>query len=465
VEKIKITDVFTPTTPAKYAFVERQGLNDQLVEALMTPGKQVVVYGPSGSGKTTLLVNKLDQLYPDHITTRCTAATTFEALLLSAFDSLDVYYSSTASIKKSHAISAKLEKEYLGIKSSIEATSASESQVSLSRMIPPQLTAQRLAEFCGAAGCCWVLEDFHKIPQSEKVKTSQVMKVFMDTAADFRDVKIVAIGAVDSAREVVQYDPEMRNRVAEIAVPLMNEAESVEVLTKGEELLNLHFGSIKYEIASYSSGLAAVCHQLGLNICFAANIMETAEGKITIDSTQFRKALERYLNDASDTLKAVFDLALKQERKRTFDNTRLILQALTELGHQGGSHADVLKSIRNEEPNYPASNLTSYLHDLRSSKRGGILRFDPTSGKYFFSDPLYLAYAQCLLTPASSLSQRMIRILRYNLDVGILLKGDSKQMYFVGHGVRRPSSGIDTDIAAPQQSVDDTSEDRNGDAK
>jgi hypothetical protein len=48
VEKIKITDVFTPTTPAKYAFVERQGLNDQLVEALMTPGKQVVVYGPRG---------------------------------------------------------------------------------------------------------------------------------------------------------------------------------------------------------------------------------------------------------------------------------------------------------------------------------------------------------------------------------------------------------------------------------
>ena len=55
-DRIRATDVFTPTTPAKFAFVERQALNDQLVDALRTPGKQVVVYGPSGSGKTTLLV-------------------------------------------------------------------------------------------------------------------------------------------------------------------------------------------------------------------------------------------------------------------------------------------------------------------------------------------------------------------------------------------------------------------------
>jgi ABC-type lipoprotein export system ATPase subunit len=75
-------------------------LNDLLVEALLTPGKQVVVYGPSGSGKTTLLVNKVDQLYPAHGTSRCTAATTFESVLLSAFDSLSVYHSSTASIKR-----------------------------------------------------------------------------------------------------------------------------------------------------------------------------------------------------------------------------------------------------------------------------------------------------------------------------------------------------------------------------
>jgi energy-coupling factor transporter ATP-binding protein EcfA2 len=201
VEKTKTTDVFTPTTPARFTFVERQALNDQLVDALRTPGKQVVVYGPSGSGKTTLLVNKLQQLYPDHITSRCTAGTTFENLLLGAFDTLNVFYSSGASVKRSKSISVKLEHDYFTIKSAIEVASSLEEKVSVSRILPSQLTGQRLAELCGAAGCCWLLEDFHKVPTAEKSKLSQIMKVFVDSAADYPEVKIVAIGAVDSARQ------------------------------------------------------------------------------------------------------------------------------------------------------------------------------------------------------------------------------------------------------------------------
>ena len=269
---IKTTDVFTPTTPARFAFVEREELNTQLVDALRTPGKQVVVFGPSGSGKTTLLVNKLEQLYPDHITSRCTAATTFDNLLLGAFDALNIYYSSGASVSRSKSISAKLEQDYFRIKSSIEAASSSQTQTNFTRLLPPQLTPQSLAEFCGAANCCWVLEDFHKVPVSEKERLSQIMKVFMDSAAEYRDVKIIAIGAVDSARQVIQYDPEMRNRIAEIAVPLMTESELVDIMEKGEALLNVRLGVAKQEIASYSSGLGAVCHQLSLNICFAGDI-------------------------------------------------------------------------------------------------------------------------------------------------------------------------------------------------
>ncbi len=380
----------------------------------------MVVYGPSGSGKTTLLVNKLEQLYPDHITTRCTAATTFEALLLSAFDSLNVYYSSTASIKKGRSISAKLETDYFGIKSAVETAASREVQVSLSRLLPPQLTPQRVAEFCGAAGCCWVWEDFHKVPQAEKAKVSQMMKVFMDTAAEYKDVRIVAIGAVDSAREVIQYDPEMRNRVAEIAVPLMMQDELDELLKKGESLLNIRLGKLRHDIAKYSSGLAAVCHQLGLNICFAAGVHETCHKEMVVDATQFRTALERYLSDASDTLKAVFELAMKQQQMRSFDNARLIIRAMAQLGDSGGSHAEILKAVRKTEPKYPASNLTAYLRELQTSKRAEILRYNPVSGKYFFSDPLYLAYSQCLLVPPKE--NVFIRLLDFDLAVTDVLR-------------------------------------------
>lgn len=57
-ESYAATEVFTPTSPARATFVERGTVNDKLVSALSTPGKQIVVYGHSGSGKTTLLINR-----------------------------------------------------------------------------------------------------------------------------------------------------------------------------------------------------------------------------------------------------------------------------------------------------------------------------------------------------------------------------------------------------------------------
>ena len=78
----------------------REEVNDKLVEALMTPGTQLVVYGYSGSGKSTLLRNKLRQIYEREITTRCTSSTSFDQLMLSAFDDLDSYYVTEKSDKK-----------------------------------------------------------------------------------------------------------------------------------------------------------------------------------------------------------------------------------------------------------------------------------------------------------------------------------------------------------------------------
>lgn len=427
---VRTTDVFTPGKPAQLTFVEREAINTQLVDALRTPGKQVVVYGPSGCGKTTLLFNKLHQLYPEHITVRCTAATTFESLLLVAFDLLDPYYTAGASVKRGSALTTSLGADYLKLKSSIEASVSRETTVSLARIVPPQLTPQRLAEFCGAAGCCLVLEDFHKVPVAEKTKVAQTMKVFMDTAAEYAAVRIVAIGAVDSAREVIQYDPDMRNRVAEIAVPLMSREELGAVISKGEALLNMSFGRLGESIAEYSSGLAAVCHQLALSICQAAGVEQTCEQLEVVSRLQLQGALQRYLQDASDTLKAVFDSALRRTRTRRFDNTRLILMAMAGLGSDGGTHAEILREIRRREPDYPPGNTTTYLRQLETSQRGGILRRDSAAGRYHFSDPLYLVYAQCLFDPKRKAAGPGWLDLRTDLD---------KMLIQITQGLRLPS--------------------------
>lgn len=397
-EKYDVRDIFTPTKPAKITFVERFDINDRLVDALHTPGKQIVVYGHSGSGKTTLLVNKLNQIYENSITTRCVTGLTFEQLVLDAFDQLAPFFELDITESRNTGVTSSISIEYLGIKSKIDLADSKHSQVRKQRMLPPQLTPQRLAKFLGESNCCWVLEDFHKIQKEEKTKLAQVMKIFMDMAYDYNDLKIIAIGAVGTAREVVQYDAEMKNRVAEISVPLMNEKELTQILNKGEKALNIIFSkNLNNAIAKYSNGLASICHQLALNICFSHGIYASHNKSRKFESSALHDALTKYIENESDTIKSAFEKALRKQRKQKFDNSRLILKSLTEFEFdEGAIRAQLMDKIRKEEPDYPEGNLTFYLNNLQSEENGRIVRHDGSSGKYLYSNPFHRVFALAL---------------------------------------------------------------------
>ena len=400
-----VTDVFTPTSPARLAFVERKAVQDRLVDALLTPGKQIVVYGHSGSGKTTLLDNKLRQLYANHITTRCMVGMTFDQLLLDAFDQLASFFETSRTVKSESNISASVANEYLGIRAAISAARTETDAHHYERVVPPQLTPQRLARFLGEAGCCWVLEDFHKIEINHKSRLSQAMKVFMDMASDYRFVKMVAIGAVGTAREVVEYDQEMRNRVSEIFVPLMEAAEIVDVLDKGFSLLNLSLSPAnKNLIVKYSNGLAAVAHQLALNTCFAAGAHETMPMHDNLSSENVQRAVERYIEEESDTIKHAFDKALRQKRGGRFDNCRTILETLSEAPAEGMTRSALMQEIKKRYPSYPEGNLSRYLKELATQSRGEIVRYDENSGLYSFSNPFHKAFAMASFDRRSALS-------------------------------------------------------------
>lgn len=385
--------VFTPATPARLAFIEREEVNDKIVNALRTPGKQIVVYGHSGSGKTTLLVNKLHQTYSNHITTQCTRGMTFDQAVLNAFDQLGLFYEKEKTAKNSEKITPALEAEYLGIKFSLAGEKCSEDEVKQERVLPPQLTAQNLAKLIGAASCCWVIEDFHKMDAQEKARMSQVMKVFADTGDSYPCAKVIAVGAVGTAREVVEYDAELKNRVSEIHVPLMSHPEIRSIIDQGSKLLNLTVEkSVGSTIVQYSNGLPAVCHQLCLNLCFASGLVETQESPVHLDETVFQKALQRYVQEASDSLKSLFEAALN-ERKRRFDNGKLILLALANCSPDGARSYEILERVRQIEPAYPSGNLSKYLKELQEERRGALIKYDYNSGMYSYADPIYRVYA------------------------------------------------------------------------
>lgn len=390
-----IYDVFTPTKPAKLTFVERDIINEMLVNALRTPGKQLVVYGHSGSGKTTLLVNKLNQLYERHVITRCMEGLSYEQILIDAFDQLSPYYEENRVTKKTHLISSNISQDFFLIKSQVSGEFSEESESKYTRSLPPQLTPQSLAKFIGEINACWVLDDFHKIDDEERNKISQTMKVFMDMATDYNTVKIIAIGAVDTARRVIEYDTEMRNRIAEINVPMINETEMKLIINTACNLLNISLDiSTINRIIYFSGGHASICHQLCLNMCVLNNIYETCKNNYTINHKNLDAALIEYIENNSNTLKKAFDSAIKTKIKKRYNNAALILRAISELPESGALRSEIYKKITTHyEPNYPHGNLTKFLKVLCTENDNSLLNFDSYSGKYLFKDAIHRAFA------------------------------------------------------------------------
>lgn len=216
----------------------------------------------------------------------------------------------------------------------------------------------------------------------------------MDLSEEYEDLKIVALGAVDTASQVVDYDNEMRNRVSEIHVELMSVDELKGIIKKGEDALNIHIDeNLKDRIANYSNGLASVCHHLCMYMCNAADICDTSIEKTSLSKAHFEEALRLYVEESSDSIRSAFDSAVKQRKKAAFDNGNLILEALSSFSEKGASRNQLLLKIRKKESRYLESNLKYFLSKLQTTEYGGLIRYNSVSAMYSFADPFYRVYA------------------------------------------------------------------------
>lgn len=393
-EILKASEVFTPTSPAKYTFIERESsVNDLLVDSLNTPGKQIIIYGHTGCGKTTLLLNKLNQVYEGYVITRCMASMTFESILLDGFDQLGEFYVDEIENGLDKKDGSSLGLEYSAIKLQISSETTSSTKHKNKRVLPPQLTAQRLAKFFGIKKCCWVLEDFHKILHEEKTKASQMMKIFMDMSFDFPDLKIVALGAVGTGREVVEYDGDMDGRVTEIFVPLMKEKEIISIIKKGEELLRIKFPQeVKEKIARFSSGLASVCHQLCLNMCFAKQINYTQENWTALSIPELDEAIQKYLIQKADSFKAQYDKAIKISQSSSFNLPKEILKTAIEIDSHEFTFHQIYSPLKNIFKTIPENSVKRILEEFQTIERSEVLFMDANSNNYYFSSQFTKAY-------------------------------------------------------------------------
>lgn len=392
-----LEDVFTPTRAAKLNYVKRAELEQLINRSIRIPGTQIILYGHSGGGKTTLVRNILESQNRQYIVTNCVTGTTVDELIINAFDKLNPYYKSEVATKETSKITGSLKSSYISIEAGLASEVASEVSEKKVRALPIQLTFERLGQFLGAANCVWIIEDFHKVDEADKQKLSDIMKAFVDIANDYDKVKIVAIGAVSTAREVVNYSPDINSRVAEINVPLLTDDEIRQVIVNGTKLLNVSFPDILTErTITYSNSLGSLCHQLCYSHCEQMGVEKTASKSFLIPANILNKTIEQYVSQKSDTFQQKLDRALRQ-RKARFENVRLILNAFIHHSKETLTFNELLTKIRDWEPEYPSGNLTNYLKPLTTSNFDEIIRYDENSGRYSFSDPFFRAFCAMAL--------------------------------------------------------------------
>lgn len=389
----ELKEVFTPTSSADISYISRSSVEKKLKKALDIPRKQIVIYGHSGSGKTTILNHIIKEQNLKAITSRCTNNSTIDTIILDAFDSLNPYYTESTNISCKESLTSSIASEYLGIKSSISSTSENSIGEIQKRILPPQLTIQRLCNFIGSAKALWIIEDFHKIPEIEKSKISQMMKLFMDKATDYPDSKIIVLGAADNGYEVVQHDTELNNRISEIEVPLLTTQEIVQIIEKGATALNIDISNeTATEIAKYANCLATVAHQLAYNLCFNNNISKTQRKLVTIPNSELTQAVADFTSEKQDTYKNLY-MKITQQREGKYQNVSIILSALCKMDDNVTQHA-LLTKIQESTPSYPPGNLSTYLKQLYSPEREEVLRNN--AGRISFSEPFFKSYIRML---------------------------------------------------------------------
>ncbi|MGF7141374.1 ATP-binding protein [Roseimarinus sediminis] len=387
----RLKNVFTPSSIARLTYVERLELERDLKKFLEMPGMQIVLYGHSGCGKSTIINNILDELKIRKITSRCESSTTLNDLLLNAFDKLDLYYTSEKSCKESSSIKSELIAKYSEIGAAISGTLTQEEGTTSKRIIPVQLTTQRLAEFLGAANCIWIIEDFHKVNDVEKKKIADVLKIFVDTSTEYPNVKIVCIGAVGTARELVELDSNLSTRIAEIYVPLLKDTELEQIAKKGFNYMNVSFnGPIKNKIIYYSNNLASVCHQICYDICYNKELTKSKLFTTKIREEDFKTAVSSFVRKNTDTYTKIYDRICTDRHRKDI----IVSLFKCEKEFIGGN--ELFKETKKVQ-SLPKPVFDERLNELISIEYDEVIRFDRNSKKYSFSSPFFQAFVKMKL--------------------------------------------------------------------
>ncbi|SFR31264.1 hypothetical protein SAMN04490243_0091 [Robiginitalea myxolifaciens] len=229
--KIYLEDVFKTSGTPTHTFVKPVEYT-KLVVALRTKGRGLVVEGPSGIGKTTSINKAIEEI---------------------------------------------------GLLASVTSLSARKKEdVEMIKLLP---------EFSDMG--IVIVDDFHVLPNDIKKDLSDFMKTLADE--DSESSKLILIGINKAGDSLVSFSPDLNNRIDTIKFEANPEEKIEEMLTLGENALNIEL-NIKSELISESKGSFHIAQMLAKETCISCDIIDNTSG-ISITDTSLETVRSKVIQE------------------------------------------------------------------------------------------------------------------------------------------------------------------------
>jgi len=239
-KQVELQDVFVTSGMPTYTFV-RPAEYGQLLVAIKTPGKGVVIEGPSGIGKTTAVNSALREAGMDVHVTR-----------LSARSPQDVEY-----------IRGLPEFEPFGVV---------------------------------------VVDDFHRLDEVDQKALADLIKVMADCPKN--GDKLIIIGINKAGKKLIDFGLDLATRIEVIQFEQNSHEKIGELVKKGEDVLNIKL-SCRSGVVSNANGSFYVAQALCSLACITAEVFTRCDMVRTVDvdiSDVVKAAMRQFDNKFHDVV-------------------------------------------------------------------------------------------------------------------------------------------------------------------
>jgi hypothetical protein len=307
---IKATEVFVPGAYPEHTYVERtaEGIEQQLRDALDTPGQIVSLSGPSKSGKTVLVERVVgrDSLIsvagagirsPDDVWNR---VLDWMNVPHSTSRSSSLGTSATTEVSGKGAVSLPLVAQgEAGITASVGGSFARERGAQMERR-----GLLHVVDEIANSTFVVLVDDFHYMDREVQVEVAKSLKEAVRLG-----VKVATAAVPHRGDDVVRANPELRGRVRALDLNYWGDAPLRQIADLGFGYLNLALpGPVVDTFIPESAGSPQLMQSMCLQACFVLNVREKASClvKAEVDPAKVRGILEQ--TSASTDFRSLVDV-------------------------------------------------------------------------------------------------------------------------------------------------------------